>query len=139
MRTLALVCLVVMLACKSSEFERISGSGPPVDYVVNVTESRIGGADCLSSGQCTGHFVGYVDHRSDNTYVPAPNTPVYTTLQSDQQSSSVADTTVTSDANGNFALDWTFALPPGNLTFTLCGGPGPRTPDSGCARIVFRS
>jgi hypothetical protein len=137
MRTLALVSLVVMLACKSSEFERISGSGPPVDFVVNVTESQIGGAQCRSSGQCVGHFVGYVDKRSDSDYVPASNTPVYTTLQSDQQSSLVADTTVTSDANGDFALDWTFALPPGNLTFTFCGGASPRSPDTGCARIRF--
>jgi hypothetical protein len=70
--------------------------------------------------------------------VAAPNTPVHITLQSDQQSSAVADTTATSNASGDFTLDWTFAMPSGNLTFTFCGGPSPRDPDIGCARVTFR-
>jgi hypothetical protein len=138
MRTVAMLALGLVIACRNNDLERISGSGPQVDYTVTVTDSRISGAGCVSSGQCTGHFVGYVDKRSDNGYVAAPGTPVYATLESDQQSSSVADTMATTDAGGNFVLDWTFTMPSGNLTFTFCGGPGPRDPDQGCARIVFR-
>jgi hypothetical protein len=139
MRTLAILLLGFAIACRNSDLESIPGPGQQPDFVVTLSDERLSGQGCTSSGQpCTGHFVGFVEQKSDNGYVAAPNTPVHITLQSDQQSSAVADTTATSNASGDFTLDWTFAMPSGNLTFTFCGGPSPRDPDIGCARVTFR-
>jgi hypothetical protein len=135
---LAIVALCLAMACRNSSYERISGSGPQADFVVTLTTEQFEGGSCVPSQQCTGHFAGSVNKLSGDQYVAAPNTKVFTSLQSDVENSSEAGPTATTDATGNFVLDWTFELPVGNVTLTFCGGSTPRTTNQGCARLVVR-
>ena len=138
MRTLAIVALGLVMACRNSSYERISGSGPKADFVVTLTTEQFNGGSCVPSQQCTGHFAGSVTKLSGDQYVPASNTTVFTLLQSDVENSSEAGPTASADSSGNFVLDWTFELPEGNVTLTFCGGLGTPKVDQGCARLVVR-